>query len=195
MQSTTTRFALLLALLLSFNACKKAQNDTEKTAQTDSAQVEAATVASAEVEVSDDLRKLIGSSEGLFRGVSLGDALADVKAKEKLEQFEKSDSHVGYSFEYPNLESADILYFHNKTGQINKIDVDLYLNDKKSLEKFNRELTDYFTQRFGKVTQQGKEMTWQAANTHLVMKDVTKGTNYGLKLTFTPAETPTTAKR
>ncbi|WP_266363977.1 hypothetical protein [Tellurirhabdus rosea] len=180
---------LFAATLLTVSACNTKKSG-DAVQQTDSTtQTQPATETSADIEASADLRRLVGEDTGLFRGVNLGDAIADVKAKEKIEQFETSSSHVGYTFEYPNLESTDILYFHDPAGKVNKIDVDLYLNDQASLTRYTRELTDYFNQRFGRQVPNGSETVWNAPAARLVMKDVTKGKNFGLKFTFTGAAT------
>ena len=182
-----------VAGLLLLNACTSKKSG-EETQRADTTAPAPARPDAAAAPLSENLRRLLGDEPGLFRGVNLGDRIADVKARERLEQFEADASHVGYTFEYPSLESADILYFHDKAGVVTKIDVDLYLNDNDSQARFTNELTAYFNRRFGPSTRQGAGLVWNDAAARLVMKDVTKGTNFGLKLTFAPATGPVTAR-
>jgi len=178
-------YTVLIAGLATLGACKNKKSSGDPTAAADSTQaaMESDTVADAAV-VSERLRELIGE-EGLLRGVNLGDNLATVRAKEKAELFEDSTNHLGYTVEYANLESADILYYKGRNGKVNRIGVDLYLNSRQSVDTFVQDLRTFFTGRYGAPRTSPRSWSWQTpSNEPVVLQDVSKGKDYGLKLTF-----------
>lgn len=174
-------YSALLATVLSLNACQSKQQTSEATTPADTSEILPNRADSQlEVPVSDWLEKLVGPEDGLFRGVNLGDAVSVVKEKETLEPFEEDAAHVGYTLDYPNLESTDIQYFLDKDKKVIRIDVDIYLNNRTSVDTHLKELTAYFTQKYGSPVQQ----TWRAAGNRITLTDVSKGKDFGLKLTF-----------
>ncbi|MGA0560652.1 hypothetical protein ACO2Q8_28565 [Larkinella sp. VNQ87] len=175
-------YAVLLASALFVNACQTKQQNAESTSPTDSTEILAERPGTdPDAPMSDWMKKLAGSDEGLFRGVNLGDAVAVVKEKEEAEPFEEDASHIGYTIEYPNLESVDIQYFLDKAKTVSRIEVDIYLNNRPSVDEHLKELTAYFNRRFGPSGAQ----TWKGPGDQpIVLKDVSKGKDFGLKLTF-----------
>ncbi|GAB3929686.1 hypothetical protein [Larkinella terrae] len=173
-------YSALLATVLLLNACQTKQQASEATSPADSAQIVTnPPEANSEVVVSDWLEKLVGPDDGLFRGVSTGDAVSVVKEKESAEPFEEDAAHVGYTIDYPNLESTDIQYFLDKNKKVSGIQVDIYLNNRQSVDTHLKELTAYFTRKYGNPVQQ----TWKASgNNRITLKDVSKGKDFGLKL-------------
>ncbi|MFD1144157.1 hypothetical protein ACFQ4C_23735 [Larkinella insperata] len=178
-------YGALLALALFFNACQNKQQASEATSPADTTEIiNNQTGADSEVAASDWLNKLVGPPEGTFRGINLGDGVATVKAKESAEPFEEDAKHVGYTIEYENLESFDVQYFLDKSKKVERIEVDIYLNNRQSVEDHKKELAAYFTRRFGSPTQQG----WNVAgNRQVTLTDVSKGKDFGLKLVFGPS--------
>ncbi|MFC5412686.1 hypothetical protein ACFPMF_25395 [Larkinella bovis] len=181
MRYTCTRFAVLIAALF-LNACQTNQQSSEATKPADSTEMTTNRPDSEQdATPSDWLAKLMGPNDGLFRGVKLGDAVSDVKAKEEAEPFEEDADHLGYTIEYENLESVDIQYFLDKNKKVSGIQVDIYLNNRKSVDEHTKELTDYFTRQYGQPAQQ----SWKiAGKDRVTLTDVSKGKDFGLKLTF-----------
>ncbi|GAB3259212.1 hypothetical protein GCM10027347_22620 [Larkinella harenae] len=174
-------YPALLAIALFLNACQSNQQASEATTPTDSTEILPTRPNTGNELVSDWLEKLVGSEDGLFRGVKLGDGVAVVKEKENAEPFEEDAAHVGYTIEYENLESVDIQYFLDNGKKVNRIQVDIYLNNRQSVDTHRQELETYFTKRYGTPSQQ----SWKVAPNSLVtLKDVSKGKDFGLKLTF-----------
>lgn len=117
-----------------------------------------------------------------WRGISLGDDFASVKTKEKGELFENDAQHLGYTVEFPSLETADMLYY--QTGQkVSSIVADLYLNKKESVEAYQKDLTTYFSARYGQAKTAAESTIWSGPNGQLVsLKNVSKGKDFGLKI-------------
>lgn len=105
------------------------------------------------------LRTIIGT-DGLLRGVQLGDAISDVKKKEKAELFEEEETHVGYTFDTDNMETVDILYEKNTQNRIKGIELDIYMNTDTSNESLKNEMSNEFTTRFGKPLANTEDLTW-----------------------------------
>jgi len=172
-------FALLLA-----QACTSKQQ-SEQTSTTETAPVESATSQTAEAALTERLTALGLTTNSHWRGVKLGDSIATVRATEKAALFESDASHLGYTLEFPNLESVDMLYRIGSGQTVNGIDVDLYLNDASSATAYQSELTKYFDARY---KSDGTADTWMGEKRETVMlKNVSKGKDYGLKIKFAAA--------
>lgn len=128
-----------------------------------------------------------------WRGVNLGDAFSVVKEKEKGQPFESDARHVGYTVEFPNLETADMLYYQSG-GNVSAIEVDLFLNNRQSVDQYRKELEPYFTTRYGTPKTADGAMTWTGSTgEQLSLKDVSKGKDFGLKIKIQPIGGPVTA--
>ena len=172
----------MLATVLFFNACQSKQQASEATTPADTSAVTTNRVDSnPDMTVSDWVEKLAGTDDGLFRGVNLGDDVSVVKSKENSEPFEEDAAHVGYTIDHPNLESTDIQYFLDKNKKVTRIEVDIYLNNRQSVDTHLKELKAYFTRRYGNPTQE----SWKiSGNDRVTLTDVSKGKDFGLKLRF-----------
>ncbi|MGV3557148.1 hypothetical protein [Larkinella arboricola] len=174
-------YGALLVLALFFNACQNKQQASEATSPADTTEISANQSGADQEAPSDWLEKLVGPEDGMFRGINLGDPVITVKAKENAEPFEEDASHIGYTIEYENLESFDVQYFLDKGKKVERIEVDVYLNNRQSVDHHKKELTAYFNRRFGSSTKQG----WKVAgNQQITLTDVSKGKDFGLKLVF-----------
>jgi hypothetical protein len=128
-----------------------------------------------------------------WRGINLGDAFSVVKEKEKGEPFESDAKHVGYTVEFPNLETADMLYYQSG-GKVSAIDVDLFLNNRQSVDEYRKELEPYFTTRYGTPKTVAGVLTWNGSTgEQLSLKDVSKGKDFGLKIKIQPVSGSVTA--
>ncbi|UTA68398.1 MULTISPECIES: hypothetical protein [Emticicia] len=118
------------------------------------------TDAPATTNVQNLARTIMGTGEGLLRGVKFGDSIEDVRKKETVELFEEDESHLGYSFDTENLETVDILYEKNSQNRVSGIGLDIYMNTDDTNEKLKRELSDLFTVRYGKPVSENPSLVW-----------------------------------
>lgn len=175
-----------LVLTLMSQACGTKQQAATKA---DSTQTALATAPAPKPIVLTERMTALGLTQtGHWRGVSLGDAMTTVAATEPDKPFEQDAAHVGYTIEFPNLESADFLYYQQK-GKVSAIEVDLYLNTRSSVEAYTKDLTSYFDQRYGPAAKSGNVLVWTGPkNEKITLKDVSKGKDYGLKIRVAPAD-------
>jgi hypothetical protein len=132
------------------------------------------------------LRAIMGTGEGLLRGIQFGDAIADVKKKETAELFEEEETHVGYSFDTENLETVDILYEKNKQNKVSGIELDIYMNSDASNDSLKNELSNQFTIRYGKPLTDTDTPTWKIKpNGQVSIKVVKNKLDRGLEVRFT----------
>lgn len=168
-----------LAILLIVQGCTN-QSKTDQTNTDTTASVEQSTSQKAETALSERLVSLGLTTETDWRGIKLGDMVATVRATEQATLFESDGNHLGYSLEFPNLESMDILYRLGANQTVSGIDVDLYLNNAKSADAYQSELTKYFDARYKRT---GEPATWIGEKKEsITLKNVSKGKDYGLKV-------------
>lgn len=183
---------LLLTLSLYQQACRSRQQANSQATDSTSA-TESASGAAANLTISGHLAELGLTPDSHWRGINLGDDFAKVKATEKGESFENDANHIGYTIELTNLESADMLYYQ-KNNKVSTIDVDLFLNSRQSVNDYQKELGAYFTSRYGASKPAAGGATWTGSTGETVLlKDVSKGKDFGLKVKIGPAGGATTA--
>lgn len=131
-------------------------------------------------------RTIMGTGEGLLRGVKFGDSIEEVKRKESIELFEEETSHVGYSFDTDNLETVDILYERNSQNRVSGIELDIYMNTDETNEGLKQELSNLFTVRYGKPVSENPILIWKIKPTGQVSIKVVKNKlDRGLEIRFT----------
>ncbi|WP_080056903.1 hypothetical protein [Spirosoma aerolatum] len=179
---------LLLSVFLVFSqqACKNRQQTNTQTADTTAT---TASQSDIDVTITDRLAELGLTADSDWRGIKLGDDFDKVKGVEKGEPFESDDDHVGYTIEFKNLESADMLYYQT-AKKVSAIDVDLFLNSQESVNAYQNELKSYFTAHYG--TPKANQWTSPGGIT-VTMKDVSKGKDFGLKVRMALANGSATA--
>lgn len=185
-------FACLLTA--GFSACRSRQQAGNQ--PTDSLAVSAPTptVDSAPEPVTGRLADLGLTRDSHWRGINLGDDFATIKAKEPSAPFERDAQHVGYTVEFKNLETADMLYYQ-EGGKVSAIAVDLFLNNRQSVDDFRKELNTYFTTRYGTPRPGNGGTVWKGpANEQVTLNDVSKGKDFGLKIKIASAEGKLTAQ-
>ncbi len=171
----------LCCSILFFSACRSRQQANSQS--TDSTQTtESATEMTTHVTIAGHLTELGLTPNSDWRGINVGDEFSNVKGLEKGESFESDTDHIGYTIELKNLESADILYY--QTGKkVSAIDVDLFLNNRQSVTIYQKELEGYFSVRYGAPKPGDGGTVWigQKGKT-VLLKDVSKGKDFGLKI-------------
>lgn len=131
------------------------------------------------------LKKIMGNGEGLLRGVNFGDDISTIRKNEKLELFEQDTTHIGYTFDTPDLETVDILYGKDANGKLNSVQLDIYMNSDESNEELYRAVNDYFNIKFGKMTETGGNATWSLTPRGiLTVKKVKTNLDRGLEVKF-----------
>jgi len=137
------------------------------------------------------LRAIMGTGEGLLRGIQFGDAISDVKKKEKAELFEEEESYIGYSFDTDNLETVDILYEKDKQNRVSGIEIDIYMNTDVTNDSLKNELTKQFTSLYGQPIENAEIPTWEIKSKGKVsMKVVKNKLDRGLEVKFTQISKP-----
>jgi hypothetical protein len=137
------------------------------------------------------LHTIMGTGEGILRGIDFGDDISDVKKKEKAELFEEEESHIGYSFDSDNLETIDILYQKDKQNRVSGIELDIYMNTEVSNDSLKNELTKQFTSLYGKPLANAETPTWEIKSKGKVSIKVVKNKlDRGLEVKFIQISKP-----
>jgi hypothetical protein len=170
----------LFILSLLFIECNNPKN-TQK--------VEVLIPPSPPIATSSNVQKLLytimGNGDGLLRGVQFGDAIADVKKKEKAELFEEESNHIGYSFDTKNLETIDIIYEKDKQNRVTGIELDIYMNTDVSNDSLKNEMSKQFTARYGQPLTNTENLTWVInPNGKVIMKVIKNKLDRGLEVKF-----------
>lgn len=187
----------LLFLVTSFffiqQACNTKKQTADQTADSSTAANPSPAVDYASEPITGRLADLGLTRDSHWRGINLGDDFAIIKDKEKGEAFESDAKHVGYTVEFANLETADVLYYQTN-GKVSAIVVDLFLNSRQSVNAYRKELDPYFTARYGTPKLGAGGSVWTGPTGEQVsLKDVSKGKDYGLKIRIAPIDRATTA--
>ena len=191
-------FRLLLTLIIitfiaTQQACTNKKPTAAQTADSSTAAKPGPAVDYAPEPITSRLADLGLTRDSHWRGINLGDDFAVVKAKEKGEPFESDAKHVGYTVEFVNLETADMLYYQTG-GKVSAVEVDLFLNNRQSVSDYRQELEPYFTSRYGTSKPSAGDLLWTGSTGEQVsLKDVSKGKDFGLKISIAPTEQRTTA--
>ena len=145
--------------------------------------------------LTDRLTRLGLTTDSHWRGLNLGDDFSAVKTKEQGKPFEQDTRHMGYAVEFPNLESMDVLY-EQQNGKISAIVADLYLNNRPTVNAYQKDLSDYFTAHYGNPkTVNGGSVWISPANEQVALTDVSKGKDYGLNVRITSTGGATASAR
>jgi len=187
------RVYYIFLILLVAAACTTKQKQTAQ--NTDSTAVANTALTDPAQLMSDRLIRLGLTADSHWRGLSLGNDFNLVKTTEKGELFEQDARHTGYAIDFPNLESMDVLY-GQQNEKVSAITADLYLNNRPAVDAYQKELSDYFTVRYGSSKTVNGSPVWKGpVNEQIRLTDVSKGKDYGLKISITPVvETAASAK-
>ena len=182
------------ALLLFIQpACTNTKKDESKTTESGNATTGKSPETPSDIQITGHLATLGLNADSDWRGVNMGDDFAVVQSAEKGEPFEKDAKHVGYTIDLPNLETADMLYYQ-ANQKVSAIDIDLFLNTQQSISAYRSELEPYFTARYGTPKSANGATLWMGAGGKTVLlKDVSKGKDFGLKIKIAPAGVSATA--
>lgn len=182
-----TVLLFLISLIVAQQACtSKKQPESTQTVDSSTAANPGPGVDYVPEPITGRLAALGLTRDSHWRGINLGDDFSVVQTKEKSEAFERDAKHVGYTVEFPNLETADMLYYQTG-GKVSAIEVDLFLNNRQSVDGYRKELEPYFTTRYGTPKPGAGGSVWTGQTGEQVsLKDVSKGKDFGLKIRFAP---------
>lgn len=125
---------------------------------------------------SEKFRKIVKTDEGVLRGIDFGDELEEVYEKEDTIPLEDSARYVSFTIalDEEEKELTDVIYYFDKEQKIKSFTLDIYLNNKSSVDSLAREFKNYYTERFGQPTiQEKKALAWNGEeNMRVVMRDV-----------------------
>ncbi len=96
----------------------------------------------------------IKSEEGDFRGTSFGSNIDQIKQVE-VEGFVEGDNEfLFYSLEHPDSDqTTDVFYFFDQHGQLNKINIDIWLENSDDLNIVFEDLRRYYKSKYSGVKQ------------------------------------------
>lgn len=135
------------------------------------------------------LKEIMGTGEGLLRGVKLGDPISEVKKNETLELFEEESSYVGYTFDSESLETVDILYMKDANQKVTGIQLDIYMNNNASNDSLKAAMANMFTTKYGKPSDTSDEAIWKIKpNGQVSIKTVQSKIDRGLEVKFTKSQ-------
>lgn len=178
---------LVIAVLLTQQACRNRQQASNQSADSTKFATTADSPTTTGVIITDRLANLGLTADSDWRGINIGDEFTKVKTTEKGESFESDARHIGYTIEFKNLESADILYYQTDQ-RVSAIEVDLFLNSRSSVDTYRKELESYFSGHYGTPKPDNGGLAWTSrTNKTVTLKDVSKGKDFGLKIRISSA--------
>jgi hypothetical protein len=197
-QSYPKHFLFLIVIIVTVSllfSCGKSSEQTTETQKTQTDTINAITTPVISTNQSELLKMVITPQGGDFRGFKFGDPLSKIKAEEKFELFEDSTDHVGFTHETENFEAIDVLYYLDGNQALNSIRVDIYLNDANAVRNLADQFDTYLSGKYNPEKKEAKSTVWRGrAGTFIVLEDVSKEKDYGLKLSIGPQGSPALAK-
>ncbi len=149
------KWKYIVVILLFVFACSNPKNEQDLESSATPAETAPKTSTTHEL-----LKKIIGNGNGLLRGFNFGDDISLVRKNEKLELFEQEKNYFGYTFDTPDLETIDILYGKDESNKLSWIQLDIYMNSDQANEALFNAFRDYYTIRYGKMTEQNGSYLW-----------------------------------
>jgi hypothetical protein len=135
------------------------------------------------------------SADGVIRGISFGDPVSKIKSTERFEMFEDTTGRLGYTHDTEQLETIDVLY-HHTANRVSRITVDVYLNSPVATRQLWNAARRNFTERYGSPQQETPQrIFWKKFPAQVVIENVSVGKDFGLKMTFDPANKKTIAAK
>lgn len=138
------------------------------------------------------LSVLLGKSTATtLRGIALGDPITKVSSQESFELFEEEGDHLGYTYETEQLETIDVLYYHSGTSQVQRIQLDVYLNSKAATDELLKATREHFTALYGAPKQSSDQKTaWTQAKVRVRVEDVSENKDFGITIVMEPSQNP-----
>lgn len=131
------------------------------------------------------LQQIVKSDEGVLRGINFGDDVEKVKSIENGAALEDTTDHIGYRVELGDYEDLDVRYHLNKNGRVWGFTLDIYLNQKSSVDSLFNDFRSYFTEQFGpgSFDNHNNMVAWNLSDSlKTVVKDVSIKQAPGLQI-------------
>jgi len=97
----------------------------------------------------------------IIRKTNWGVDISQIKESAELAE---SQPHSGKSyslyFDDSDLNFVDISYLANAQGQLNEIDLDIYLEENAQVSELQKSIKEYFDVKFGTSKSVGKKTSW-----------------------------------
>lgn len=132
------------------------------------------------------LNKLLEPKEKDFRGFQFGDNRQKILSEENFSQFEESEKHIGFTFDSPNLETIDVLYYFDANDALERIQVDVYVNSEKVQAELEAGLKDYFSNLHGTAQTQIGTLLWRDVSSVIKLQAIHSKLDKGIKLEIEP---------
>ncbi len=178
----TSVYILLFTTALSQYACNNDTNSAEnKQISTSPEQIkikEAWNVSHAWV------KQMTLSDSLIIRNISWGIDINQIKESVELAESQpKTGKSFSLYFDDSDLNFADISYLPNALGQLNEIDLDIYVEETAQVSELQNSIKTYFDVKFGPSNVKGKKVIWtQNKNTQVELEDVSTSKDPGIKI-------------
>jgi len=158
---------LTLAGLTVLASCKS-KNESASTEQESAAPEKPASIR----DFSNKLQVLVKSDSGVFRNVAFGIPVADIKKMEDTASLvENGENYVNYTIHLDSLEDADVLYYFDEDGKIERIETDIYPDGEKSRTELYKEFTAFFNKKYGAPSSEIEEVKiWNVPGDNLAIE-------------------------
>jgi hypothetical protein len=138
-------------------------------------------------EASSELfRKITKSSQGLIRGVNLGQNIKEINEDADLSEVQPNQgrSYTQY-LDDSDVNFVDITYLTNSDGKILQITLDIFLDEREEVGELMLELRSYFDVKLGKSQSNNNKTQWlENKNTQVVLENVSSSKDPGIKILF-----------
>jgi len=134
------------------------------------------------------LKRILRTDTGLFRGISLGMELSQVKQLENEQKPDEEESnYLSYAFAFHDTLSGN--YYYDFEEGLDEIGVDIFREKAKECDWIFNELKEYYTRRYGQPTVENNMLLWYIPHqgkegAEVSLQDESKDYGYG-KLTIT----------
>jgi hypothetical protein len=139
-------------------------------------------------ELSQVLKRIVKSDNGLFRGANIGMGITEVKGIESDQKpDEEAENYLSYSFGFKDSLQGNIYY--NFENGLDEIGVDVFREKSKECDWLFADFKNYFTKRYGVPKVDNQLLIWYVKDqgkegAEISLADESKDYGYG-KLTIT----------
>ncbi|MBC7391053.1 MAG: hypothetical protein H7329_17740 [Opitutaceae bacterium] len=133
-----------------------------------------------------EVQKIIKEENGIFRGSDFGDTKAMIKSREIVTLQGESDSTLTYTISIDSDDSADLVYYMDKTEKAKSFAIIFILQDVNQEKNLKIYLTKYYNEKFGafEVINEEDEL-WASKEGYFVeMKDTSDEAGMEIEIVY-----------
>jgi hypothetical protein len=132
----------------------------------------------------DWVKQMTLSDTLIIRKTNWGTDITQIKESAELAESQpQSGKSYSLYFDDSDLNFVDISYLANAQGQINEIDLDIYVEEYAQVSELQKSIKEYFDVKFGPSKSTRKKTSWiQNKNTQVEMEDVSTSKDPGIKI-------------